>query len=307
MRYFYALLFACLFLHLHAKTMSIDSNFERKIYTDVDTVIVNCDIEEFKHHIIECFPNVRFYGCGGNAPYISDNGILMNKSRTCIYLSPSNYPYKNGKYKCNRGIKNISKFAFQQSETLCRIDLNNVNIIDDGAFAMCKKLNEVRFRKSLNKIGRSAFAKCSGLKSVYITNVDSLMCAAFVDCVELEELFIPSSHLVDTFCFLRCTGITKAVLPCCQYDAMTFGFSSPKLQHLFFEGIPSYKNRTYFIVDSIPSNAVLYVKKGTIEKFRKMTYFSQFSEIREYESISKSAFRRIKAGKPAELVAFEED
>jgi hypothetical protein len=101
---------------------------------------------------------------GQNSCYCSVDGVLFNKSQTCLVQYP---PVRAGSYTIPASVSNIGSWAFNYCYGLASVTIpNGVTSIGDDAFIYCTSLTSVTIPKSVTSIGFMAFAYCSGLASV---------------------------------------------------------------------------------------------------------------------------------------------
>lgn len=126
---------------------------------------------------------------------------------------------------------------------------NSVTMISSGAFAGCRGLSELTIPSSVNWIGEEAFRDCNDLKTVTVCGNDS------------EGIYIENGA------FAGCSGLTAiyvyATEPAKLSTARAGGSS-------VFEGVDK-------------ENCVLYVPKGSVEKYRAAEGWGEFSHIVEME------------------------
>ena len=106
---------------------------------------------------------------------------------------------------------------------------DGVTTIGNYAFLGYTCLNSVTIGNSLTNIGISAFASCSGLKSVYITDLYAWCNISFadgssnpigdahhlyLDGVEIKDLVIPNNvTCIGDYAFYHCSGLTSITIP----------------------------------------------------------------------------------------------
>ena len=120
---------------------------------------------------------------------------------------------------------------------------------------------------TVNKIGDHAFRNCTNLTSVTIPNsVTSIGNHAFYKCTNLSSFNIPNSVTsIGEFAFSGCD--LKTIISLIEEPLMVlFGDFDP-----FFD-------------DNIFNNTILYVPKGTIEKYMNTRVWKNFRHIEEMDS-----------------------
>ncbi len=126
----------------------------------------------------------------GNEKYSDINGVLYNKSQTCLFCCPGG---KEGSFT---------------------IPSNTERIFYD-AFIYCDWLTSVTIPDSVTRIDKTAFIHCRNLKSVVISNsVTLLPFGVFMDCPELSSVRLPNSLTeIQNSVFSGCTSLTNVTLP----------------------------------------------------------------------------------------------
>lgn len=109
-------------------------------------------------------------------------------------------------------ITKIRKEAFYGSNSLETVMIpNNIEIIEDHAFALSKRLRSVNFSSGsrLEYIEDDAFNLCESLNSIVIpSGVKEIGNYAFGNCYSLTSVFIPKSvEFIDYFAFANCNNL----------------------------------------------------------------------------------------------------
>ena len=85
-----------------------------------------------------------------------------------------------------------SPFCFNENIKYVIIE-DNITSVGDCAFDGCSELTNVSIGRNVNRIGRSAFIRCTGLKTIIIPdNVTDIGGNAFMDCENLNNIEIGS-------------------------------------------------------------------------------------------------------------------
>jgi len=100
----------------------------------------------------------------GNSTFISDDGVLYNKSKSTLVLYPGG---KTGAFTIPNTVTNIEKGAFSSCASLTSVTIpNSVTTIGGGAFGDCSSLISVTIPNNITSIGVWAFYRCTSLTSV---------------------------------------------------------------------------------------------------------------------------------------------
>ncbi len=105
----------------------------------------------------------------------------------------------------------IGKGAFFNCTKLESINLDNVNMINDGAFQDCRSLTDVGESKLAHPyaLGTSAFQGCTSLKEIELTNLRRGGVRSFMGCTGLTKITFGESTRLAESMFEGCTGITR--------------------------------------------------------------------------------------------------
>lgn len=139
-----------------------------------------------------------------------------------------------------------------------------VNEIGSYAFSNNHYLKEIQFPNTLGVIGKEAFSRCFSLEKILIPSpfIDIYQ-GAFEGCESLKEVKILSKTLyLESDAFGICNNIESIYTNC---------------KNPYY--IPLY-TFTYPVYD----NCLLYVPKGSVEKYLEKTYWNKFSNIIEWDS-----------------------
>ncbi len=126
----------------------------------------------------------------GNQSFISDNGILYNKTRSTLVAYPANKNDKEFKVLDKTSI--IGPYAFACSK-IENINLNKVSSISNAAF-INSSLTNLNILDSVKEIGELSFAYCYDLKELTIGHgLNNISSGAFLYNTSLENIVIPNN------------------------------------------------------------------------------------------------------------------
>ena len=143
-----------------------------------------------------------------NSAYVSENGVLFNKSKSFLHSYPAG---KTGEYIIPDSVTSIGHRAFLYCSGLTSVTIpDSVTSIETTAFSGCSSLTSVTIGNSVTSIGNEAFSFCSRLTSVTIPDsVTSIISYAFRGCSGLTSVTIGSSVTsIGNFAFRNCSGLT---------------------------------------------------------------------------------------------------
>jgi len=136
-----------------------------------------------------CYQLIKIEVAADNAWFVSENGVLYNKTKTALIQYPA---AKQG-----------------NSYTIP----NGVTLIYPCAFSDCIGLTSIIIPESVTLIGDWAFAECNGLQSVTIPNgVTSINKYAFIRCQKLTSVVLPSSlTTIGDEVFANCNSLSEVI------------------------------------------------------------------------------------------------
>jgi hypothetical protein len=133
----------------------------------VGLVLPNSLTEVGKDAFDECKYLTSITVGAGNPAYSSADGVLFDKGKTTLILSPEG---KSGAYTIPSTVTSIGEYAFEDCTNLTGVTIpDGVTSIGAGAFSGCKSFTSIAIPDSVITIGRSAFSN-NQLTSVTIPN-----------------------------------------------------------------------------------------------------------------------------------------
>jgi hypothetical protein len=101
-----------------------------------------------------------------NPAHCSVDGVLFDKSRTCLMQFPSGKPGRS--YTIPNGVIHLQRQAFDSCNTLTNVNiLGSVTTIGENAFWLCGGLTTITIGTSVTTIGDFAFDGCTNLSAAY--------------------------------------------------------------------------------------------------------------------------------------------
>lgn len=169
------------------------------------------------HEGISSIGQVVFGGCANlqsiivsenNLDYLSDDGVLFNKSKTNLICYPSGK--SSSLYVVPETVEHIEDDAFVMNSYIEHITMSD-GLLSIGieAFAMCTALNCVDIPSTCISINSGAFAYCSSLQQIAINGeITRISESCFYGCSLLQEITLPRSvEAIDDDAFVE-TSLT---------------------------------------------------------------------------------------------------
>ena len=181
-------------------------------------------------------------------------------------------------------VTSIGKEAFLDCGDLVSVTIpNTVIAILDHAFTGCKSLTGVTIPNSVKYINWGAFGECASLASISIPNsVTSIAPNMFEKCYSLTSIIIPNSIIsIGAWAFRDCSSLSSIDIPETVEEIGEGAFRDCKQLKTVrsFIGEPFEISENAF--SGSTSAAILYVPKGTIEKYKSAKGWMVFKEIVE--------------------------
>ena len=117
-------------------------------------------------------------------------------------------------FTAQNSLKTIGKSAFNESKLKSVYLCDSVEEIESFAFAFCSSLETVRLSENLKTLN-DIFYSCSALKEVELgSKLTEIASLAFFECASLEELYLPSSVTkIGARAFSGCEGLKTIGVP----------------------------------------------------------------------------------------------
>ena len=175
-------------------------------------------------------------------------------------------------------VNTIVNGAFYSWTFLKSIDLPNVEILSERAFANCSELISANLPKATN-IGSNAFFGCNKLEHLNIPNVARINSYAIQSAYPLQRIDLPSCTYIDNFAFTNGRSLKAVILR--SETVCTLGATNA------FSGC-------YHILGTVHStynpngdkDGYFYVPRALVESYQSATnwsnYASQFRALEDY-------------------------
>lgn len=231
-----------------------------------------------------------------NETYCDVDGVLFNKAKTQLWLFPGNSPLND--YVVPEGVDSLMKNAFLDCRSITSLTLSNtVTFIGDCAVYTCPQLKSLYIPASVTEIEPGgAGGRCASLETIEVDDANENYCS--VDGI----LFNKDKNIIMQY--PACRGDVSFVIPetVDSINPYCFANSVELTSITISDKIDRLSNYAFFqctkinrIVDHkatpqalgtqslyrIPTTAVLYVPKGSVDAYSKATTWKNFKNIRE--------------------------
>ena len=218
-----------------------------------------------------------------NQKYIVEDGCLFRKDKTELICFP---PAKYAKtYSVPNSVTTIRANAFNLANIEEIIIPDNIKTIDRYTFSQSSRLKSVTLPNSITRIGQNAFERCSNLTSITLPNsITQIERCAFQYCSNLTSITLPTNESFTTIengIFSFCINLTSITIGSNITAIKPGGFegcSKLKEVHCLGTTPPTADVSSFW---GIPSDAVLYVPKGSKAAYEEATIWKDFATIVE--------------------------
>uniref|UniRef100_UPI0037DDC2AC leucine-rich repeat domain-containing protein n=1 Tax=Methanomethylophilus alvi TaxID=1291540 RepID=UPI0037DDC2AC len=182
----------------------------------------------------------------GNTAYVSENGVLFNKSKTSLIQYPAGKT--DSAYTIPDSVTSIGNYAFFGCTSLTSVTIpDSVTYIGYDAFFGCTSLTSVTIPDSVTSIGYDAFFGCTSLSSVTIPDsVTSIGNYAFSECTSLTAINVAEGNTA----YVSENGVlfNKSKTSLIQYPA-----GKTDSAYTIPDSVTSIGNYAFFSADSLKS------------------------------------------------------
>ncbi len=184
-------------------------------------------------------------------------------------------------------VARIGKWAFFSSELESLTIPHGITTLEESTFNGCRSLTKISLPNTLTSIGDKAFYKCRSLKSIEIPNkVTSIGEFAFWECTSLSSVTIPNSVTsIGYNAFDGEVDNTPIIQTIISFIENPFEIGGRALyEQNEYRGV--FSRKTF-------SSAILYVPKGTLNKYKATNGWNDFNNIVEAEGNDVQTIRTI--------------
>ena len=203
------------FDRIHVKEMFIDRDIIAKTIKnhDIEKITIGKNLINFDGGIISS---------SLKSVYIEDGPVPISAVGYETISGPITYAYigRDGLKIYTRGKaehlifgKNATKTGeYSNCENLTTVEMNNIQVINAGAFAGSKKLTNINFPKTLKMIGSESFLG-SGIKELILDcDLEHIGDKAFQNCNQLGKIQIKKVGAIYSYAFDGCCKVRTVIL-----------------------------------------------------------------------------------------------
>lgn len=241
-----------------------------------------------------------FEECHMDSVIISDNVDNLRDyvfAGCCIFFihMPAKLKYIGNKALCNNiinnleipdGVETIGSCAFSRSEVKHLVVPESVRHIEEECFNYTL-IESIEIKAPLEIIPRKAFVGCQMMKKIILPlTLKVIGESAFSVCRELEDCKLPEGlEEIGSYAFTECSNINEWHIPSSVRKIEQRAISADKTHcnvYMYAQEPPVDTHEWAFQSLSM-GNTVLYVPKGSLEKYNTKAPWSNFGTIREFD------------------------
>ncbi len=221
-----------------------------------------------------------FYVDENNPMLSSENGVLYDKPKGCLYKYPE---AKGGEYDMPSTVSIIDIAAFSGCSNLTRVSISpNVTRIDDYTFGGCSMLREIEIPESVSVLGEGSFSGCTSLESIILpAGITEIGVGAFILCNSLKAVTIPQNvSKIEETTFLNCQSLAEITIPLSVTEINDSAFAECwRLKDVYYAGTLEQWKAIRISEEQNDDllDAVVHFSDGTIFEGSKRKY--QYKEL----------------------------
>ena len=230
-----------------------------------------------------------FYRCSGltsvtipnSVTSIGDGAFGGCSSLTSVTIPKSVTSIGAGPFK---GCRNLNEIIVEaDNEDYCSDNGVLYNYMKTRLIQCPGAKTEFEFLASVTSIVSNAFYGCSSLTSVSIPNsVTGIGNYAFYGCSSLTSVTIPSSVTsIREYTFSNCSSLTSVTIPNSVTQIDNHAFKDCKNLRTIIDLNPTPQKVDSNTFEGVPSDAVVYIPKGSYITYMVADGWTQFSDFRE--------------------------
>ncbi len=178
------------------------------------------------------------------------------------------------------GVTSIGSCAFSACSSLTAITIpEGVTSIGDSAFRDCSSLTAITLPKSVTSIGDYAFRNCRSLIAISLPEgITSIGNGVFKDCRSLIAITLPEEVTsIGERAFESCISLTGITIPegVTSLGGNALSACTSLTYIACLAGTPPEINYNAF--DLVDTSIPLYVPAGSVEAYKKSTYWNMFN------------------------------
>ena len=250
--------------------------------SSLTTVTIPASVTEIVEGAFEdCSSLTEIIVENGNQNYTSESGVLFNIDKTELIQCPGG---KTDTYEIPESVTSIGGYAFSGCSSLTSVTIpESVTSIGEVAFKGCSSLTSVTIPESVTEIGIYTFWNCSSLTSITIPeSVTSIGGGAFQSCSSLTSVTIPESVTeIGGSAFYGCSSLPSVTIPESVTEIKAYTFQNCENLKTIYDLNPTPQTVRSNAFDGVPDDAVVYIPKGSFNKYFVANGWTHFIDFRE--------------------------
>ena len=142
--------------------------------------------------------------------------------------------------------------VFSNNQTLKKVTLPKSSISLNHTFYKCTLLSEIVNTEQIQRCENLTFSNCSSLKSIDLSNCESLGCGDFEDCKNLQSVNLRKCTYINSYAFRGCSSLQSVgdISNCTTIGEEAFHFCS-SLKSIDISSCNSLEDRLFAICSNL--------------------------------------------------------
>ena len=142
--------------------------------------------------------------------------------------------------------------VFSNNQTLKKVTLPKSSISLNHTFYKCTLLSEIVNTEQIKRCENLTFSNCSSLKSIDLSNCESLGCGDFEDCKNLQSVNLRKCTYINSYAFRGCSSLQSVgdISNCTTIGEEAFHFCS-SLKSIDISSCNSLEDRLFAICSNL--------------------------------------------------------
>ena len=213
----------------------------------------------------------------GNNIYIQASVMFGNTEYRTVSIADSAFAARNIlSVHLPEGLEKVGYCAFLACDSVVTISLPNSLTDFNNGFRKMRRLKTIKFPQHIKSISAAAFVDCIALEELYIPEgVERIELDAFGRCYGLKRVYLPQAlKVIERGVFWECKGLEEITIPAGVEEIGDYAFyRCDSLRHMYLHA------HTPPAITTIlkNSNAVIHVPFTALENYRKHPYWAKYN------------------------------
>lgn len=167
--------------------------------------------------------------------------------------------------------KGVPASKFKDKKTIISVNFGEDCVyVEESAFEGCESLTKINDDNKIKRIGSRAFANCTNLSDIKLSNCEYILHSAFEGCESLTKINDRNKiKEIGSKAFANCTNLTVLTLPNCE-----------KIYYSSFDGCKKLKK--IYLLNEQYCNLIPFEEKDDNKQNKKILFYVYSNLIERY-------------------------